>query len=135
MRTLTTSYGSPPTIPTSFTPVVSTPSRAEATTISRHGLMKGATLPITNVGFHHIPRMEDWPVMPAHWAYFHIKPFNFFTENPSIMLTEASGLLKVFASVPTLPTAAPDSSASVDVLPKTAAIMMAIFSLVAGFDW
>lgn len=37
-------------------------------------------------GFHHIPRMEDYPVMPMHWATFKIRPFNFFTHNPAITL-------------------------------------------------
>lgn len=36
------------------------------------------------VGFHHVPRMEDWPVMPTHWAVFKIRPFNFFDHNPAI---------------------------------------------------
>ena len=30
------------------------------------------------VGFHHIPRMEDWPVMPTHWFGFTLMPHNFF---------------------------------------------------------
>ncbi len=36
------------------------------------------------VGFHHIPRSEDWPVMPAHWVGFTLAPFNFFDHNPSL---------------------------------------------------
>lgn len=37
-------------------------------------------------GFHHIPRMEDYPIMPMHWAQFKIRPFNFFTHNPAMTL-------------------------------------------------
>ena len=36
------------------------------------------------VGFHHIPRSEDWPVMPSHWVGFTLAPFNFFDHNPSL---------------------------------------------------
>lgn len=36
------------------------------------------------VGFHHVPRMEDWPVMPVMWHEFEIRPFDFFPKNPTI---------------------------------------------------
>jgi primary-amine oxidase len=36
------------------------------------------------MGFHHIPRMEDWPVMPTHWSSFSLMPFNFFANNPAM---------------------------------------------------
>jgi primary-amine oxidase len=29
------------------------------------------------VGFHHVPRAEDWPVMPVMWHDFVIGPFDF----------------------------------------------------------
>ena len=35
------------------------------------------------VGYHHIPRVEDWPIMPTMWHGFTLRPFNFFDENPS----------------------------------------------------
>lgn len=38
------------------------------------------------MGFHHVPRMEDWPVMPLHWASFSLRPTNFFSYNPAIQL-------------------------------------------------
>lgn len=37
-------------------------------------------------GFHHIPRMEDWPVMQTEWKTVHITPHNFFAFNPAISL-------------------------------------------------
>lgn len=38
------------------------------------------------LGFHHIPRSEDWPVMPTMWHHFHIRPFHFFPSNPVLDL-------------------------------------------------
>ncbi|WP_216823259.1 tyramine oxidase [Limimaricola cinnabarinus] len=38
------------------------------------------------MGFHHIPRMEDWPVMPLMWKGITLAPFNFFDHNPAITL-------------------------------------------------
>jgi primary-amine oxidase len=38
----------------------------------------------TTMGFHHVPRMEDWPVMPTMWKTITLKPFNFFDHNPAI---------------------------------------------------
>ena len=36
------------------------------------------------VGFHHIPRPEDWPVMPVAWHSFELRPVGFFTRNPAL---------------------------------------------------
>ena len=36
------------------------------------------------LGSHHIPRPEDWPVMPAERVGFALKPFGFFDANPSL---------------------------------------------------
>jgi primary-amine oxidase len=33
---------------------------------------------------HHIPRPEDWPVMPAGYIGFMLKPVGFFDRNPSL---------------------------------------------------
>ncbi len=35
-------------------------------------------------GLHHIPRVEDWPVMPVHYIGFMLKPFGFFGHNPGL---------------------------------------------------
>ena len=37
-------------------------------------------------GFHHIPRMEDWPVMSTEWKTIHIIPFNVFPHNPALTI-------------------------------------------------
>lgn len=38
------------------------------------------------VGFHHIPRPEDWPLMPVVWHSFRLVPVGFFARNPSLDL-------------------------------------------------
>lgn len=39
-------------------------------------------------GFHHIPRMEDWPVMSTEWKTVHIMPHNFFAHNPALTIRD-----------------------------------------------
>lgn len=41
------------------------------------------------IGFHHITRAEDWPMMPTMWHELTLRPFNFFDENPAIDLSPA----------------------------------------------
>lgn len=36
------------------------------------------------LGITHIPRAEDWPVMPVEKAGFHLLPVNFFDKNPAL---------------------------------------------------
>ncbi|SFE27146.1 copper amine oxidase [Roseivivax sediminis] len=43
------------------------------------------------MGFHHIPRMEDWPVMPLMWKGITLAPFNFFDHNPAITVPAVGG--------------------------------------------
>ena len=38
------------------------------------------------LGFHHVVRVEDWPVMPTMWHDFQIRPMNFFDKNPAMTL-------------------------------------------------
>jgi primary-amine oxidase len=40
------------------------------------------------VGFHHVVRAEDWPVLPTSWHEFQLRPFDFFTRNPAIDIPE-----------------------------------------------
>ena len=41
------------------------------------------------LGFHHITRAEDWPVMPTMWHEFVIRPFHFFNKNPVLDLPKS----------------------------------------------
>jgi primary-amine oxidase len=35
-------------------------------------------------GLHHVPRVEEWPVMPVDTVSFWLKPFGFFDRNPAL---------------------------------------------------
>jgi primary-amine oxidase len=37
-------------------------------------------------GSHHVPRPEDWPVMPVVRTGFHLEPLGFFDRNPALDL-------------------------------------------------
>jgi primary-amine oxidase len=41
------------------------------------------------VGFHHMTRAEDWPVMPVMWHDFVLRPYDFFPQNPVLTLPNA----------------------------------------------
>lgn len=47
-----------------------------------------------NFGAHHLPRPEDWPVMPAAHCGFRLRPFGFFDENPTLDLPPPACELK-----------------------------------------
>ena len=34
------------------------------------------------LGYHHVPRPEDWPIAPVAYCGFHLKPVGFFDTNP-----------------------------------------------------
>jgi primary-amine oxidase len=38
------------------------------------------------MGFHHVPRPEDWPQMPIMWHTFTLLPYQFLTKNPTMDL-------------------------------------------------
>jgi len=35
-------------------------------------------------GHHHVPRPEDWPVMPVMYTGFSLRPAGFFNQNPAL---------------------------------------------------
>jgi primary-amine oxidase len=43
------------------------------------------------LGSHHIPRPEDWPVMPVERAGFALKPVGFFDQNPALDMPPPHG--------------------------------------------
>src|SRR6516225_4680192 len=43
------------------------------------------------LGSHHIPRPEDWPVMPVERAGFALRPFGFFDTNPALDVAPPGG--------------------------------------------
>ncbi len=42
------------------------------------------------MGFHHVPHMEDWPVMSTMWKGITLAPFNFFSSNPAMTIRNPS---------------------------------------------
>jgi primary-amine oxidase len=38
------------------------------------------------MGFHHVPRPEDWPQMPTMWHSFTLLPYQFLPKNPTMDL-------------------------------------------------
>ncbi|BAZ51327.1 copper amine oxidase [Nostoc sp. NIES-4103] len=46
------------------------------------------------MGVTHVPRPEDWPVMPVHRVGFKLVPRGFFSRNPAINLPESVGVRK-----------------------------------------
>ncbi|SFS14888.1 primary-amine oxidase [Agrococcus baldri] len=42
-------------------------------------------------GLTHIPRPEDWPIMPVDYSGFWVKPYGFLDRNPALDVPEAGG--------------------------------------------
>ncbi len=36
-----------------------------------------------NLGFRHVTRPEDWPILPTRWFEFRLRPYGFFVREPS----------------------------------------------------
>ena len=39
------------------------------------------------MGFHHLPRPEDWPALPTMWHSVSLVPYGFFDHNPTLAVT------------------------------------------------
>jgi primary-amine oxidase len=51
---------------------------------ARHRPVDNADLVLwVTMGFHHLPRPEDWPVLPTMWHSVALVPYGFFDRNPS----------------------------------------------------
>ena len=50
------------------------------------GIMNTDIVAWYTVGFHHVPRPEDWPQMPIMWHTFSLRPFGFLNKNPTMDL-------------------------------------------------
>ena len=42
-------------------------------------------------GVTHVPRPEDWPVMPVEYAGFTMMPVGFFDQNPALDVPPSHG--------------------------------------------
>src|SRR4029077_5688989 len=51
---------------------------------ARHRPVENADIVLwATLGFHHVPRPEDWPVLPTMWHSLSLVPYGFFDRNPS----------------------------------------------------
>ncbi|MBV9017547.1 MAG: hypothetical protein JO058_18015 [Alphaproteobacteria bacterium] len=51
---------------------------------ARHRAVENADIVLwATLGFHHLPRAEDWPVLPTQWHSLSLVPDGFFGRNPS----------------------------------------------------
>jgi primary-amine oxidase len=44
------------------------------------------------MGFHHLPRPEDWPVLPTIWQSVSLVPYGFFDRNPAVDVDDGDAL-------------------------------------------
>jgi primary-amine oxidase len=52
---------------------------------ARHRPLENADIVLwATIGFHHLPRPEDWPVLPTAWHSLSLVPYGFFDRNPSL---------------------------------------------------
>ena len=71
-------------------PRATTPTSTTATPACRPGRREDRPIVDTDIvlwhsfGVTHIPRPEDWPVMPVEYTGFTLLPFGFFDRNPAL---------------------------------------------------
>ncbi len=79
-----------PFAPEERPPPASTPTSTPAGRACPGGRRRIATLVDTDVvlwhtfGVTHVPRPEDWPVMPVEYTGFSLIPYGFFDRNPAL---------------------------------------------------
>jgi primary-amine oxidase len=60
--------------------------------VARHRSVANADIVLwCTLGFHHVPRPEDWPVMPTMWRSVSLAPDGFFDRNPAMGGAVAGG--------------------------------------------
>lgn len=60
--------------------------------VERGGDVDGSDIVVWHsFGLTHIPRPEDWPVMPVDYSGFWLKPYGFLDRNPALDVPEAKG--------------------------------------------
>ncbi|WP_347756533.1 primary-amine oxidase [Agrococcus sp. ProA11] len=60
--------------------------------VAAGGDVDGADLVVWHsFGLSHIPRPEDWPIMPVDYSGFWLKPYGFLDRNPALDVPEAGG--------------------------------------------
>ena len=53
--------------------------------VAKHRPVENADIVLwATLGFHHLTRPEDWPVLPAQWHSLSLVPYGFFDRNPAI---------------------------------------------------
>ena len=58
---------------------------------ARHRPVANADIVLwVTMGFHHLPRPEDWPVLPTMWHSVALVPYGFFDRNPSVQAPSES---------------------------------------------
>lgn len=57
--------------------------------VARNRPVEGADIVLwPTIGFHHLPRPEDWPVLPVMWHSLSLVPDGFFDRNPALARPE-----------------------------------------------
>ena len=73
------------------------------------------------LGFHHVVRSEDWPVMPLAWNEFELRAFNFFARNPAVDLPKHLSNFRLKTHHVLVPTSAYASTLAWLTKPRTTA--------------